>query len=29
MGQVRFTGKDREQFVERVTVVDFTKLKPG
>jgi aminomethyltransferase len=29
MGQVRFTGKDRERFVERVTVVDFTKLKAG
>lgn len=29
MGQVRFHGKDREAFVERVTVVDFTKLKPG
>jgi len=23
MGQVRFTGKDREKFLERVTVVDF------
>lgn len=23
MGQVRFTGSEREKFVERVTVVDF------
>ena len=29
MGQVRFYGKDREEFLERVTVIDFKNLKNG